>query len=136
MILRINPSKEERAVGTLTTDTIDHASQRFRKDGALIVEDIIDKALVVKSREAFCKEYLRHCARRDDVSEVGGGRFMVTVALEPPFNDVSLFANPYLLQILGTALDENFVIGAFGVVCALPLSPLQHIHHDGGDLFH
>src|SRR5262249_49123788 len=54
---------------------------------------------------------------------------------EPPFDDSCLFANPYLLSVLSAMLGENLVIGAFGVVCALPSAPAQHIHHDGGDLF-
>lgn len=135
MILRIGPSNSERAIGTLATETIERASQCFRRDGALILEDIVDAGVVARSREAFHDRYLEFCSKRDDVSKVGEGRFMITVELKPPFNDISLFANPYLLPILGTALDENFVIAAFGVVCALPSAPAQHVHSDGGDLF-
>jgi ectoine hydroxylase-related dioxygenase (phytanoyl-CoA dioxygenase family) len=36
---------------------------------------------------------------------------------------------------LGAALDEDFVVGAFGVVCSLPNAPTQHRHSDGGILF-
>ena len=60
---------------------------------------------------------------------------MIALALEPPFDDPQLFANPYLLSILSSELDKGFVIGAFGLVCSLPSAPAQHRHYDGGILF-
>jgi Phytanoyl-CoA dioxygenase (PhyH) len=135
MISRITPSETERAAGALGSQTIEHASRCFRKDGALIIENIVDPALIVRVRQAFGAAYAQFCSEREDVARVGGRRFMITVKLEPPFDDPQLFANPYLLPILSAALDDNFVVGAFGVVCALPSAPAQHIHDDGGNLF-
>ena len=62
-------------------------------------------------------------------------RLLITIRLEPPFDDPRLFANPYLLPVLSAALDDGFVLGAFGVVCSLPSAPAQHHHDDGGILF-
>jgi ectoine hydroxylase-related dioxygenase (phytanoyl-CoA dioxygenase family) len=135
MISRIIPSEAERATGILRSETVEHASRCFRKEGALIVEDIVDAAVIVRAREAFGAAYAQFCSEREDVARVGGRRFMITVNLEPPFDDPQLFANPYLLPILSAALDDNFVVGGFGVVCALPSAPAQHIHDDGGNLF-
>jgi hypothetical protein len=135
MILRVIPSEAERVAGVLGSGAIENASRCFRKDGALIIEDIVDRAVIVGVREAFGALYAQFCSEREDVARVGGLRFMVTVKLEPPFDDPRLFANPYLLPILSAALDENFVIGAFGVICSLPSAPAQHIHNDGGTLF-
>jgi ectoine hydroxylase-related dioxygenase (phytanoyl-CoA dioxygenase family) len=135
MISRIVLSDAERAAGALQSETIEHASRCFRKEGAIIVEDIVDTALIVRARQAFGAAYAESCCEREDVARVGGQRFMITVNLEPPFDDPQLFANPYLLPILSAALDDNFVIGAFGVVCALPSAPAQHVHDDGGNLF-
>ena len=135
MIARITPSGTERALGALNSEKIVYASQCFHRDGALIVEDIVDPEVIVRARQEFSAKYSHFCSERQDVAIVGGQRFMVTITLEPPFDDPSLFANPYVLPILSAALDEGFVIGAFGVVCALPSAPAQHVHHDGGDLF-
>jgi ectoine hydroxylase-related dioxygenase (phytanoyl-CoA dioxygenase family) len=135
MISRFTPSESDRAAATLRDDVVEQASRCFRKDGAIIVEDVVDAAVIARTRQAFGAIYAEFCSERDDVAKVGGRRFMVTVKLEPPFNNLALFANSYLLPILRSALDENFVIGAFGVVCALPSAPEQHVHNDGGDLF-
>jgi len=134
-ISRITPSEAERAAGALGSETVEHASQSFRKEGALIVEDIVDAAVIVRAREAFAAAYSQFCSEREDVARVGGRRFMITVNLEPPFDDPQLFANPYLLPVLNAALDDGFVLGAFGIVCSLPSAPAQHQHEDGGNLF-
>ena len=60
---------------------------------------------------------------------------MITVDLEPPFDHTDLFANPWLLPVLGAAFEDDFVLGAYGVVCSLSGAPRQHIHQDGADLF-
>jgi ectoine hydroxylase-related dioxygenase (phytanoyl-CoA dioxygenase family) len=135
MISRVILSQAERTAGTLESEQVEHALQRFRKDGALIVEDIVDTTVIVRARQAFAAEYAQFCSEREDVARVGGVRFMITVHFKPPFDDPRLFANPYLLPVLSAALDENFVVGAFGVVCALPSAPAQHVHNDGGYLF-
>jgi Phytanoyl-CoA dioxygenase (PhyH) len=137
MISRITPSESERSVGALSSETIEHASRRFRIDGALILDEIVDTALIAQAKRAFGEAYARYLDgdKHDDALTVGGRRLQITVDLEPPFDDPRLFANPWLLPILNAALDEDFVLGAFGVVCSLPSAPAQHRHCDGGILF-
>jgi ectoine hydroxylase-related dioxygenase (phytanoyl-CoA dioxygenase family) len=60
---------------------------------------------------------------------------MITVELAPPFDDPQLFANPWLVSILGAVLDPSFVIDSFGVVCSLPSAQGQPRHRDGEPLF-
>src|SRR4051812_216881 len=99
MISRITPSEAERSAGALNGETIEHASARFRVDGALILEDIVDAALIVRARRAFGERYARYLdgSRHDDALTVGDRRLMITVNLEPPFDEPQLFANPWLL---------------------------------------
>jgi hypothetical protein len=82
MISRITLSETERAAGALGSETIEHASRCFRKDGALIIENIVDPALIVRVRQAFGAAYAQFCSEREDVARVGGRRFMITVKLE------------------------------------------------------
>lgn len=136
-IARIAPLRSERATGTLGPETVECALRRFRKDGALIIEDIVDTPLVAKARRVFLEEYSRYLGdcKRDDVLMVGDQRLQITIDLQPPFNDPQFFANPYLLPMMETALDKDFVLGAYGVVCSLAAAPAQHRHADGGFLF-
>ena len=71
----------------------------------------------------------------EDALRLGDRRLMITISLEPPFDDPQLFANPYLLPVLSVALDDDFVLGAFGIVCSLSSAPAQRRHADGGILF-
>ena len=137
MISRIVPSQVERTSGMLCNKTIEHASQRFRSDGALIIEDILDPVIIAEARREFTKSYSRYLdgSEHEDALMVGGRRLTITIDLRPPFDNPQLFANLYLLPILSAALDDDFVIGAYGVVCSLPSAPSQHRHCDGGTLF-
>src|SRR5215467_4650300 len=137
MICRIVPLETERVAHSLGSETIEHASRCFRGDGALIIEDIVDTAVIAEARRKFLESYCRYLdgSEHEDALMVGGRRLTITIDLEPPFDNPQLFANPYLLPILSAVLDDDFVIGAYGVVCSLPSSPAQHRHCDGGDLF-
>lgn len=137
-IARIVPLRSERAAGTLGPETVECASRRFDNDGALIIEDIVDISLVAKARRVFLEGYSRYLdgRKRDNVLMTGGRRLMITIDLQPPFNDPQLFANPYLLPMMEAALDGGFVIGAYVIVCSLSAAPAQRGHTDsGGPLF-
>jgi hypothetical protein len=109
----------------------------MQADGALIVEDIIDKALIKEARLNFIQRYARYLDDQphDDVLEVGDKRVMITIDFEPPFDSSELYANCWLLPILRATFTEEFVLGGYGVVCSLPGAPMQHRHRDGGTLF-
>jgi ectoine hydroxylase-related dioxygenase (phytanoyl-CoA dioxygenase family) len=136
-IWKIAPSEAERTAGVLAGGTIEHAAERFRIDGALIIEDIVDTAIIAAARQAFGEGYSHHLdgSVREDALMVDSRRLIIPIDLEPPFDNPQLFANSYLLALLSGALDDGFVISAFGVVCSLPSAPAQHRHADGGTLF-
>src|SRR5262245_39795425 len=136
-ISRIVPSNADRIANALGSETIERASRGFRADGALVIEDIVETAIIAEARRAFERAYSHYLdgSNPDDVLMVGDLRLLITIKLEPPFDDPYLFANPYLLPVLSAVLDDGFVLGAFGVVCSLPLAPAQQEHDDGGILF-
>jgi ectoine hydroxylase-related dioxygenase (phytanoyl-CoA dioxygenase family) len=112
------------------------AAAAFRSAGCLLVEGVIDVALVDTLRDAFLTRYREYLVPRhhDDALEVGSRRYMVTVRVEAPFLDVEVYANPMLVPILTELLDAVRLFG-FGCVVALPNSPEQHMHRDASGLF-
>jgi ectoine hydroxylase-related dioxygenase (phytanoyl-CoA dioxygenase family) len=134
---RIVPLESERTAGALGRETIERASRCFRADGALVIEDVVDGAIIAAAQKAFDQTYSHYLngSKNEDVLNVGDRRLLITIRLEPPFDTPQLFANPYLLPVVSAALDDRFVLGAFGVVCSLPSAPAQHKHNDGGNLF-
>jgi Phytanoyl-CoA dioxygenase (PhyH) len=137
MIMRITPSEAERSARAFSSATLDKASICMRTEGALILEDIVNPALIVEAREIFLQKYDRYLdgQEHDDALEVGDRRLMITLDLEPPFDRRELLANSWLCSVLKAAFGDDFILGAYGVVCSLPGAPRQHIHSDGGDLF-
>src|SRR6478672_5819137 len=119
-ISRIAPLEAERRAGAFGNETIERASRCFRADGALIIENIVNTAIIAEARGAFHQAYSHYLndSKHEDALSVGDRRLLITIRLEPPFDDPRLFANPYLLPVLSVALDEGFVLSAFGVVCS------------------
>jgi ectoine hydroxylase-related dioxygenase (phytanoyl-CoA dioxygenase family) len=134
---RIIPSEVEHKAGSLGNETIERASRCFRNDGALIIEDIVDTAIIAEARREFVLSYSRFLddSEHEDALMVGERRLSITINLEPPFDSPRLFANPYLMPVMSAALGDDFIVGAYGVVCSLPSAPAQQRHCDGGILF-
>jgi hypothetical protein len=137
MIMRIAPSETEKNTQAFSSATIGRASQCFRMDGTLILEHIINSALIHEARDVFIQRYSRYLDGRkhDDALQVGARRSLITVDVEAPFDRPELFANSWLFSLLNTIFKDDFVLGAFGVVSSLPGAPSQHVHADGGYLF-
>jgi ectoine hydroxylase-related dioxygenase (phytanoyl-CoA dioxygenase family) len=137
VLMRITRSEAEWSAGEFGGETLAKASRGLRDAGTLILEDIINPALIREAREAFLQRYDRYLGGQEhhDALRVGDKRLMITVDLEPPFERRELIANPLLLSVLKAAFEDDVVLAAYGVVCSLPEAPRQHIHHDGADLF-
>jgi ectoine hydroxylase-related dioxygenase (phytanoyl-CoA dioxygenase family) len=137
VLTRITPSETESNSGVFSSETLEKASRCLRVEGALILEDIVNPALIQEARTAFVQRYDRYLdgQKHHDVLQVGDRRLMITVDLDPPFDRRELIANPWLLSVLRAAFEDDVVLAAYGVVCSLPAAPRQHIHIDGSDLF-
>ncbi|MGH9386851.1 MAG: phytanoyl-CoA dioxygenase family protein [Vicinamibacterales bacterium] len=68
-------------------------------------------------------------------SRVGDRRYMVTVAIEPPFDSPELYANPFIFPLLTSALGSSVALLSFGMVMALAGSRDQQVHRDHSPLF-
>jgi ectoine hydroxylase-related dioxygenase (phytanoyl-CoA dioxygenase family) len=135
--MRIMPSKSEYYAAAYCNETLEKAARCLRAEGALILEDIINPELIQEARNAFVQKYDRYLdgGKHHDALQVGDRRLMITVDLEPPFDQRGLIANSWLLSVLKATFEDDVVLGACGVVCSLPQAPRQHVHIDGSDLF-
>lgn len=137
VLIKITRSEAEWEARAFSTETLEKATRSMRADGTLILEDIVDPALIREAREVFLRRYNRYLGGQEhhDAVQVGKRRLQITVDLEPPFERRELIANPLLLSFLKAAFEDDVVLGAYGVVCSLPAAPSQHVHRDGGVLF-
>src|SRR5262245_35112462 len=106
MISKITPSNSERSAGAFSKGTIARTARRFGMDGALILENVLDAALIARAKQAFGKQYARYLDGNThrDALMVGDRRLMITIDLEPPFANPRLFANPLILSVMAPML--------------------------------
>src|SRR5262245_53829002 len=71
MVMRITPSEAERNAGVFSKATLDKAAHCVRTEGCLILEDIVNAALVIEARDTFVRKYDRYLDGRkhDDALE-------------------------------------------------------------------
>src|SRR5262245_39660631 len=99
MIMRIKPSDAERDARAFSGATLDKASLCMRTQGVLVLEDIVNPALILEAKEIFIKRYDRYLdgQKHRHASEVGDKRVLVPVDLEAPFDRRELVANSWVL---------------------------------------
>jgi hypothetical protein len=133
----IRPTAQELSDGVLSPERLQFASSQLQRDGCLLLEGIFPVGAIANWRVAFLERYrgYLHDKQHCDALRVGNRRFMITIRVEPPFDDPSIYGNSILLQVLRKALSNECVLGSFGCVASLPGAQDQHIHRDTPPLF-
>ena len=131
------PSVSERADRQWSNDHLETAFDIFVRLGFLQLDDVIPAALATALSRAYEERYrVRTRAELEAASlQVGHRRFMVTLEMEPPFDDVDVYANPFVFPLLTRLLGTQAVLRSAGLVIALAGSREQHIHRDHPPLF-
>ena len=133
----IEVSTEERKQATLNSGSLHTAISLFEEHGTLWIKNVFEREFIAELAEAYQERYtsLGRSKLDRNHANVGHRRFMVTVKIEPPFNDGELFANPIVLQILGGLLGGALQISSFGSVVTFSNADEQPIHLDHPPLF-
>ena len=134
---RIAISDQENQAGSIDQSTLAHSIELFRAHGAIWIENLLTTDLVDELRQAYQLHYSsqRVSSLKRKYAIVGDHRFMITVRIEPPFNDPELFANPLLMPILKGLVGEQLQLSSFGSVVTFPGADAQPIHFDHPPLF-
>lgn len=124
-------------LGQLGASGVKTARGALHEEGTLILRDSVDVSAIEAAHhsvvERLCGLDLETLGRIG--IRVGERRYMVTLALEPPFDQPALFASPPLVDVARAMLGPGVVINSFAVVLALPGAPAQRIHVDHEPLF-
>lgn len=123
--------------GPLAADTLDNATGLFTTHGALWIENAFPREFIDELRKAYAERYisLGKAKLRKKHAVVGDGRFMITLSIEAPFDNVALYANERLLPVLQRLLGAGCVISSFGSVVAFAGADAQSVHFDYPPLF-
>ncbi len=137
MLPTITVSLEEQDAGLFNPDTLSEAIRTFNANGTLVVKHAFAPELIKTMHAAFMERYQQYLLDKEyeDALRVGNKRFMVTVALDAPFNTPLLYANPFIHPLLMGLLTPEYILGSFGAVVSLPGAEAQHVHRDFPGLF-
>lgn len=134
---RLPVSVKERRSAKLRPESLLLGAKLFREYGFLQIEEPFDEKLIDACREHFLREYNHYfkAGSHTDALSIGDKRIQITVALEGPFNDPRLYANPLILQLMTELLGRKFHLGCMVCATSLPGSKDQHLHKDHRALF-
>jgi ectoine hydroxylase-related dioxygenase (phytanoyl-CoA dioxygenase family) len=113
------------------------AKEALTDAGVVILRHAVDREALGIAGRAVVDEM---CGLDGDVAKrqgvrVGDGRYMVTLHLNPPFDNPALFASPPVMAIVKATLGVDAIINSLAVVIALPGAEAQRPHVDHGMLF-
>ena len=133
----IDISTPEQHEQQLLKDTRDQAKNLFLEHGALWLKNAIPSSFVDELASAYKQKYTAQPRKKlkKKHAVVGDQRFMISIKLEPPFNDQRLYANPILLPLVQSLLGTHCIISSFGSVLSFPGAQHQSIHFDHPPLF-
>jgi len=115
----------------------DEMVRRFAEAGVMIFDDVLPASVVSGLHDAYGVTYGNYHQDREfaDALAVGDKRTMITIAVDGPFNDPDLYANPTVLPLIQKLLGDDVILGSFVSVTSLPGSLDQKPHLDMPLLF-
>lgn len=121
----------------LDSDKVRESAHHFRLHGCLTLENSFDADLVRAMQADFLENYAAKDRAEVEKSclKVGVERYMFSVQLQPPYLEPGIYACPGVMPVIKELLGEDCILQSFGVVCAYPGAPMQHIHRDHAPLF-
>jgi ectoine hydroxylase-related dioxygenase (phytanoyl-CoA dioxygenase family) len=123
----------ERQQKSLEPAMLEHAVSLFEDNGALWIKNVFDRELAAAYQQRYTSLGRSKLDKRH--ANVGHRRFMVTIKVEPPFDNAQLYANPILMQLSRKLLGEWCKISSFGSVVTFPDADEQPIHLDHPPLY-
>jgi ectoine hydroxylase-related dioxygenase (phytanoyl-CoA dioxygenase family) len=107
------------------------ASQIMRRDGAVVLDDVIDPALIARCRDQLIARY-PDFATPDRERNFGGhvGRHTHPLVVEDALADPAVLLPDPVAAIADSRLGRKFKVDSFGALVALPGAPDQNAHRD------
>ncbi len=130
-------SAAELEAGRLRPESVELARKLFFEYGVLVIENVFDAELINTCREHFVREYADYFrpGSQPDALSIGNKRYQITFAIEGPFNNPGIYANPFIMNLMQRLLGSKFQLGCTVCAASLPGAKDQHLHKDHRALF-
>lgn len=124
-------------VARFTPDTIDAAGAALKRDGAVVIDDLVPAATIDRLRDAITRRHPEFAdkALLTDFQDNGVARFIAPVAVTRSVIESGLLTHPALGALFAAALGEKWLFEAIGMLMAFPGAQAQNPHRDGPELF-
>lgn len=129
--MKISPEEIENQ--ELTDEHFESAVQQIRGNGYVVFENVIEAGLLKELREEFAALFLDYISKTD--SNRGPGRYQMHLPFRLPFCQESVIANPVVLPVIKSLLNEDCICHYFASDTPLPGSEYQRVHMDIQHLF-
>ncbi|MDP6503551.1 MAG: phytanoyl-CoA dioxygenase family protein [Planctomycetota bacterium] len=117
----------------LTDEHFDSAVEQVRGNGCVVFESVIEPNLLQELREEFAAEFLGYISKTE--SNRGPNRYQMHLPFRLPFCHESVIANPLVLPVIRSLLNEDCICQYFASDTPLPGSEYQKVHMDYQHLF-
>lgn len=107
------------------------AAAAVERDGAAGLDGLFPLPLLRRVRDRVLRLHGSGALLRRGLVRDVAGRYAATLPFEGPFLEPGFYANPALLELMGSLLGSSFRIGSLEAVIARPGAYGQHLHVDG-----
>ena len=128
-------TEEELSTGMMHSHTLQKAKHAFCVHGFLKIEMLFSKTFLATIAAAYAKQLTYREEELEQGTKTSHRRYIVPIALQGPFHDPQLYANPILLQLMHALLGKHLLFSSLGAISALPGCMDQHLHADFYALF-
>jgi len=124
------PGNEIQA-GQLSPDTLKLAARELQDVGYVVLEQVLDRALVERVRDAYDPLFAAHIQKPEVHARIDGGNMYVGMHLPfvPPFSEETICANPLAVQVMEAVMGE-ILCGFYHSNTTLQGDEVQPIHID------
>lgn len=116
---------------SLSAGTLRKVRAGMERDGAVAFGNLFPLPLLKRLRADVLRRHDAGQLRARGLVRDIGGRYAALLPFEGPFLDPRFYANPALIEIIGSLLGTTHCIGSLEAVVSMPGSSRQHQHVDG-----
>jgi hypothetical protein len=130
--VRITGDDGALRVSCAAPDAVEQASAMLRREGVVVLDNLVDPALLSACLQEISEHYPDH-DEPDPVHYLGSypGRHTAPLVIDGTLANPAIFAPPAVMTIAQALLGEERILESFGLLVSLPGSPNQGRHFDG-----
>jgi ectoine hydroxylase-related dioxygenase (phytanoyl-CoA dioxygenase family) len=136
MMAALDITLQERRAGRLSAERLAEAVRAVREDGYVLLNDLIDPAILAPIRDRMLADVEKILARDDVPFNFNSGNIQQDPPPFPPYLSREVLCNEIVISITQSILGKGLVNGMYSGNTALPHSTgRQPVHADMGQLW-